>query len=363
MNNFKIKFKNEKRKTVVYLGFNDPKVTIRGTERVILNQALAIPGSHYYIYRGEDTKITKWGKLIAVSVPRSLIKSFIIINILLLKISNKKEILVHGHNYILSTLILCAPLVFTIHDSLAYLKKEMNENYIILYKLIEIFVYLKCKGIHCISNYSLINTWCYKIIKKKTSIIYNTTTINNKTRKNKETQIKSNKLNQFILIVRGIEDRANIDMIIEFAKLLKEKEPSQIINIVGKGPLLNHYRSLCKMENLDNISFLGYISDNDLIELYKLAKCIIVPAKYGEGFGLPVIEAYSMKKVVLASNVCALAEIIIDKNFLFENEKDLLKKYLSINIKDNEDIEDYFNNNFKSEVIVKEYKTYYDKFF
>ena len=349
----------KKKKTIVFLGFNDPKVTIRGTERVILNQAQAVPGIHYYVYRGNNIKVTKWGKLIAVSVPRNLIKCFININILLIKLSIRRDILVHGHSYILSALVVFGPLIFTIHDSLAYLNKEMNRNFIVIYKAIEIFVYFKSKGIHCISKYCLDNTWCNKLIRNKSIIIFNTTTIIN----NKKNNINNNKINKFILIVKSIEERANIDVIIKFAKLLKEREPDKKINIAGKGPLLNYYKSLCNIEKIENINFLGFVNDDDLIDLYRQAICIIVPAKYGEGFGLPVIEAYSMRKLVFASNVCALPEIIFDKKYLFENEEDLLTKYLNKDLSDISKIENYFNKKFKSEIITRQYRMYYDKFF
>lgn len=275
----------------------------------------------------------------------------------------RREILVHGHNYVLSALIVFKPLIFTIHDSLAYLKKEMNKDFILIYKAVEIFVYLKSRGIHCISIYCLNNTWCYKLIRNKSTIIYNTTTILYNYNYNYNINIKKYKINESILIVKNIEDRANIDLIIKFAKLLKEKEPNQIINIAGKGPLLNFYKSQCNIKNIKNINFLGFVNDEDLIDLYRLAKCIIVPAKYGEGFGLPVIEAYSMRKLVFASNVCALPEIIFDKKYLFENEQDLLTKYLNIDFSDLSKIENYFNQTFKSDVIIKKYKIYYDKFF
>jgi glycosyltransferase involved in cell wall biosynthesis len=42
-------------------------------------------------------------------------------------------------------------------------------------------------------------------------------------------------------------------------------------------------------------------------------------AEYAEGFGLPIIEAYYFNKPVIASNRCAIPEVIISRDFLFEN--------------------------------------------
>ena len=44
-----------------------------------------------------------------------------------------------------------------------------------------------------------------------------------------------------------------------------------------------------------------------------------MPAEYAEGFGLPIIEGYLFNKPVIASNRCAIPEVIISEEFLFDN--------------------------------------------
>lgn len=153
-------------------------------------------------------------------------------------------------------------------------------------------------------------------MKNKHVIIYNTTPFE---------RVEKNILNQniqfpqlpinFYFAVRSIEERANIELLINLA----ECNPEYYIVIAGKGPLLEYYQQQISDKKLINIKMLGYVNDDELCYLYSLCSLVIVTALYGEGFGLPVIEGYLFDKPVVASNVCALPEVIIDQMFLFDN--------------------------------------------
>lgn len=54
---------------------------------------------------------------------------------------------------------------------------------------------------------------------------------------------------------------------------------------------------------------LGFVPDDDLPSLYRLADAVIYPSLY-EGFGLPVLEAMSCSGLVLASSVSSLPEVL-----------------------------------------------------
>jgi len=140
--------------------------------------------------------------------------------------------------------------------------------------------------------------------------------------------------------VRSIEDRAGLELIVDVASSFMKSQNEQLdFVIAGKGPLLELYRKRVKDLGLLNIHFLGYVSDLQLIDLYRNARLTITPALYGEGFGLPVIESYYFGKEAIASDVCALPEILINKVFLFNNTpadlrkkiQDILSKQISTN--------------------------------
>lgn len=57
-----------------------------------------------------------------------------------------------------------------------------------------------------------------------------------------------------------------------------------------------------------NVYFVGYVSMNELAKLYAESKYVVFTSK-GEGYGLPVKEALSYGKAVIASNITSIPEV------------------------------------------------------
>lgn len=66
-----------------------------------------------------------------------------------------------------------------------------------------------------------------------------------------------------------------------------------------------------KQQNADNIFWLGWLVDDELIAHYRACDAIVVPSRW-EGFGLVAIEAMSASKAVIAARTGALSEIVDD---------------------------------------------------
>ncbi|MES2489429.1 MAG: glycosyltransferase [Pseudomonadota bacterium] len=66
-----------------------------------------------------------------------------------------------------------------------------------------------------------------------------------------------------------------------------------------------------KQENTDNIFWLGWLAEDELIAHYRACDAIVVPSRW-EGFGLVAIEAMSASKAVIAARTGALSEIVDD---------------------------------------------------
>ena len=60
--------------------------------------------------------------------------------------------------------------------------------------------------------------------------------------------------------------------------------------------------------NVKNVCFTGIINEEEKASLYKMSEALIFPSLY-EGFGLPVLEAQSLKIPVITSNSSSLPEI------------------------------------------------------
>jgi len=117
----------------------------------------------------------------------------------------------------------------------------------------------------------------------------------------------------------------------EFARaaaILTRKHPQIKFVIAGDG--VDKNRMLGLLEKLDvknHVKYMGFVSDMNFF--YNLIDCLVIPSHW-EAMGIVAIEAQAVGVPVIASNVCGLNEIVINKRngLLFEpkNERDLAKK-------------------------------------
>lgn len=347
--------------SVVYLGFNDPRLHIRGTENVVRFQAAATAGRAYYLFRGHQPEAFRWGRLVAVAIPLNYFAAPCVLRRLIRRITQRHGTppIIHGHNYLLSLLVTGAPLVFTVHDALSYAKRESGSRLVRIFQVIEFLVYLRSKSIHSISRFTWDQAICKRFFSPRVRIIYNTNPQTTHDSALSGTKQKSGAI-KYYLIVRSIEPRANIDLVLDVAERLLTLEPETEIRVVGKGPLLDHYRALSASRELLNISFLGYVDDIELEALYRGAACVIMPALYGEGFGLPLIEAYAKGIPAIGSNVCAVPEVIASPNLLFENSvESVLAALAAARALQPEALVAHYRQNFDRTLILDQYRQFY----
>lgn len=101
------------------------------------------------------------------------------------------------------------------------------------------------------------------------------------------------------LLAVGVNERKNTKRIIEAFNGLK-KEYSLKMVIIGK-PYI-------KVGAGREVLVLGHVVKNDLPALYSGAEALVYPSLY-EGFGLPILEAFSCKTPVVTSNIGSMAEV------------------------------------------------------
>ncbi len=125
---------------------------------------------------------------------------------------------------------------------------------------------------------------------------------------------------RFILYVGTIEPRKNLNVLLEALHILKKKHSIEHKLVIAgkKGWLYADFSKTIKRLGLEqDIVFTGYVSDEDLPGIYKLAELFVYPSKY-EGFGLPLLEAMACGVPVIASNVSSIPEVVGDAGLLFD---------------------------------------------
>jgi len=117
--------------------------------------------------------------------------------------------------------------------------------------------------------------------------------------------------NPYLLFVGTIQPRKNLVRLMEaFSKLPQVKSQGLDLVIAGrKGWMADEILGTPARLGLEqNIRFIDYVSDDDLPFLYAGATSFVFPSLY-EGFGLPILEALSMRIPVVTSNVSSMPEV------------------------------------------------------
>jgi len=117
---------------------------------------------------------------------------------------------------------------------------------------------------------------------------------------------------KYILYVGRIEDKKNIKNLIEAFALAKVKYSiDQQLVLAGKPGY--GYNSIIKeivsqpLEIQKEIQELGYVNDKELACLYKNADLFVYPSIY-EGFGMPILEAFSYDLPVACAKISSMPE-------------------------------------------------------
>ena len=203
-----------------------------------------------------------------------------------------------------------APILYpgyiTIHDMAFKTHPEhLDRKFSLVYRIITKINIKRYKHIFTVSNFSkkeIIDN--YKILDNKITVTYNSAEHLKEIEENKE-----------IINKLGLEDREycfslgsksphkNHEFMIECAK----KHPNTLFVVSGNNNKI--FKNENNEKNIKNLIYTGYISDSELIALYKHCKAFIFPSLY-EGFGIPPLEAMeSGCKNIIVSNIEVLQEI------------------------------------------------------
>jgi glycosyltransferase involved in cell wall biosynthesis len=116
-----------------------------------------------------------------------------------------------------------------------------------------------------------------------------------------------------LLYVGRLEKIKGVQYILHALKTVHGIHPAVRLHIAGSGAYRTELEELVVVLGLTEVvTFLGYQTREQLYEQYKIAAALVVPSVWPEPFGKVGIEAMSVGRPVIASNVGGIAEWLID---------------------------------------------------
>ena len=234
--------------------------------------------------------------------------------------------LFHAPHYVVSPLTRC-PFVVTIHDCIhlrfpQYLPNRLAHRYA---RTMMQMSANRSRRILTVSQASKQDILHYlRVPEDKVEVIYNALderlatppTIEELTRVRDRYALQS----PFILYAGNIKPHKNVDRLIEAYAILRRQGvvDAKLLIIGDEVSKYPNLRRLVHRHQLHpHVRFFGFVSDEMLSILYRLATVFVFPSLY-EGFGLPPLEAMAAGAPVITSNVSSLPEVVGDAAVLID---------------------------------------------
>ncbi|HEY7289807.1 MAG TPA: glycosyltransferase family 1 protein [Vicinamibacterales bacterium] len=125
---------------------------------------------------------------------------------------------------------------------------------------------------------------------------------------------------EFILYAGNVKPHKNLERLIQAFDLVRRRGLDQV-KLIIIGDEVSKYASLRRAVHRYQlhkfVRFLGYVPEETLAVMYRLAGVFVFPSLY-EGFGLPPLEAMASGTPVVTSNVSSLPEVAGDAAVLVD---------------------------------------------
>jgi len=139
---------------------------------------------------------------------------------------------------------------------------------------------------------------------------------------------------KYILYVGRLEPRKNITGLLNaYHGLKKEHRVEHVLVIAGMKDFLydNIFKTVQCLGLTEEVIFTGRVEQRDLATLYSGAELFVYPS-FGEGFGIPPLEAMACGVPVITSNTTSLPEVIDDAGIMIDpwNDNELARAMLAV---------------------------------
>jgi len=210
--------------------------------------------------------------------------------------------------------------VVVFHDAFFWeYPAHYNKIWLRLFHLIAVRGAKKSSRIIVPSNYSLITISKHlQLPNEHFSVVYEAGKKLVEKNAGKESElIKGLNEHPYFLHVGAFNKHKNLVRLIEAFEKIKQANPQQSVFLILAGQAGGSVFSddsatikeaVSSKGLANNVLLPGYVSDEDLSNLYQNALAYVLPS-YNEGFGLPALEAMAFQLPVIAANNTCLPEI------------------------------------------------------
>jgi len=136
----------------------------------------------------------------------------------------------------------------------------------------------------------------------------------------------------YLLMVGSVTSRKNHELLIRSYSEMDPKD-RKLVKIVGRG---KQYKAFLKQlinqfDLTEWFEFVAYIDNKDLIDLYQGALALVFVSHY-EGFGIPLLEALTLRLPVIAHKNSSIAEVLGNYGIIVEYNNHISLKEVIIKI-------------------------------
>ncbi|HEB13885.1 MAG TPA: glycosyltransferase family 1 protein [candidate division WWE3 bacterium] len=179
----------------------------------------------------------------------------------------------------------------------------------------------------------------FGVSPKKIYVTYEAGTLTAKERTSVEKKVervlgKYNISKPYLLYVGNVYHYKNVSRLLDAIKILNEEKGKNVqLVLVGARDVFRQRleREIVEKGVLKYVVLTGYVTDADLVDLYKEAEAYVQPS-LSEGFGLTSVEAMSLGTPVVEADASCLPEVAGDAALYFDpySPRDIVEKLAKV---------------------------------
>lgn len=227
---------------------------------------------------------------------------------------NDKNEVIHKHESALECILHHQPKRNILFDTLLYLKQSHHKS--IIKKHVDYFL----------TPSENLTQFISKHFQKEEKTLPNPILI-------EQNQNSKTEGNYILFVGRLVPEKGVLTLLKAFQNITKQF-PDEQLWIVGEGYQLEELQNFTENNKLQNVSFLGNKSREELQEIYANSKFSVVPSEYLEAYGNVILESFAFGKTVITSDLVGIKNEIeqnhVGLTYSFKNQKALEEKMMEL---------------------------------